>query len=1532
MLAWSIFATRLQGVVLISCTEADIPGEATSLAIAKRLLQQCLEMNVGYKKLYNDLAKALHNSATKSPGEVEEDLWSCLNGCLGRAQKANDTMIVIDGLDHCHGGEKVAKLVGHRLASLAAKHPQVQVILLSRFTEVGIDHGKQQPFAITPNHVREDLLTVIDHSFGDHKHFRSRSEHSQEKVVEQILHAAKGNFLWAILTTMLLKRETSEDGLNKAIKAAKETLLSLDETIAKLANIVDISKAESYQLTSLMLVAERPLTALELKDLLQIDLAKRHSTERKTELSYDIKATLDPLVIVHNGFVRFYHPTVRSYMLKLQEEGKRLRSRQIAHTEMLKRLLAYCNFSLSRTGDVSLSLVAKPEVAGTFSTRALLEYAVHNWILHFRSSTMYHSPEAYQLDDDLKAIFPSTTQLSLLEWACWDYEPSSVEAIKTIDLAFRIRKAVFSEQHLSVLQTLIACGNLWRKANKTMEAADCFYRASLVGQQVLNRFHSVTAACTTNFISITERMTMTSRTELVTRKERMLIYIIELHKSQHGKTHDLVIQYYKLLAQLYVDIREENKAESTWRELREIVVTRFGKGSQEEITISENLTIVLKEGDKKTDIVEYEHGIFDIITELEVWDARRIKLTIELALSYEKRDEFLLAEELFVYLWRRLTEESHQSHHHGVKIHILLLDIVIEYAHFLRRRHQCAEASNVLICIWTEYEDYEFESEVLFLRLKAVGELMRTVSLLSVAVAIFKKCVSWFKSRGMHEHKTSCEVLVTETVKEISKITTKKSASTVTTTETILLKETFESTLSRTTVTIETLSVCQSLISHYMRLEQWPEAIEATRSSLLLIWKSVISGGGTIALPKDFGTGAIDIAISLAVCHHRSGHFHEAEEIYVRIYRACRSSCRIDDERLIKACKALVQFYEEHHHWHQIIELYKELLVEHRSYLGAKSPVTVHTLYTLGSLCADHGRTDAHEYYLEIISVLNHGSHLCHPDALEAMMFVCRYHYEAGHWHRLQAVCKVLWETWKGHHSGHEKFTTDIVETLYFRYRYVLEHQSHTELSVLRHLAIEYRNTCIKVFGATAAITIKASLELAQISLQSEKHLHEAISIYDEILAQTRTTKTTSLSSTTVTIIRQRLTEAYIRVCSHDSVSTTTIGSAIRVVTERYEYLRLTYGWAHAETLVSLHEVLRLHLRSKKQESSSLVIRMLLEATVQIIITEKDSQALHDAGRTIGQIYVGCGMSSVALETIQELRLHIITGRASEHNKHGLKVDKSVGTTSFIFLIALEQVVRGVLSVSYAQAMADYLTESVLYESYNRSLGGSAITIISHTARLRAFLLCHERHSQRQMLEKQSYDIFVKKWAINARSQEIGHLFYTSLLVQIGDTIREVQIDHIACLASFTEVRGLLESGQAQKAYEVAECAFDFIERQRSYHDLHNIPTGLKLATLLACRDLEDSIVAQIDHKLRENMLELSRKVIRGVLRACTDSNIDFVRLKLHELSELVGLLGEQRNHADLDVGFHPYAYKTNLATFIISYSHRLGFFPATFI
>ena len=1485
--------------------EADVPTENSSLAIVKRLLLQMLDVDLGHKKFFTDLEVAYRASTSTDSSKVEKLLWNCLDTSLRRFQDANQVMVVVDGIDEIYGGEKAVQSVTNKLGSLSAKHPSVQVIYMSRDSALKPDKGSVSNFGISSDHTHEDLRLVIDRCLADYKHFYSRNEHQRENLVEQLLHAASGNFLWAIFTVALVKRETSDDGFIRAVKAVKEAPPSLDAIIARLVNTLDFNKPDTGLLLSSMLVATRPLTTIEMKLLAEIDVTKQYLRERKTDIKHDINVTFGSLVNIQNGFVRFYHSAVRSHLLQVQEEGKKLRSRKSAQSDMATRLLGYCHFTLAVVKDPVFDLTGQIDAGKVFSKHALLEYAARNWTIHFRSSTMCHDHEALHLTEEFKAMFPSTTQLALLEWACWSLD--TFEAIKSFDLSLRVRQAALSDHHVSVLQSLIICGNIWRDTTHTTKAADCFYSASKIGQQTLSKYHGVIASCTTAFLTIIESISTSTRTELVTRKEEMLIYTIEMYRYQHGKTHDLVIRYSKMLAQLYVEIHEEHRAETIWRELREVMIIRFGKGSEEETSISENLTIVLKKGDKKTDVVEYEQGIFEIITELEVWNIRRIKLTIELALSYEARGEFLMAEELFIFLWRRLTEQCHHSHHHhGVDIHIHLIEVVIEYVRFLRRCNRSEEASSVLICIWTEYEEYDFESETIFLRLKVVGELMRAVGLLSVAVSVFKKCWAWFKAHSKHEHTASCEVLISETVEEITTVTTSTTVTKATTTtimsETVM-KETFESTISRSTVTTETISVCKSLTSHYMKMEQWSLAIDVTRRSLLQIWKSVVSGSGTIALPKDFGAGAIDIAIKLAICHHRSHHYHEAEEIYVRIYRACRNSCRIDDERLSKASTVLIRFYEEHKHWHKMIEIYRELLIEYRGHLGASHHLTIRTLYLLGSLTADHGHGHTHEYYEEIIKALSHDSHICHHDAVDAMIFMCRYHYEAGHWQKLRNVCKILWETWKGQHRGHDKFTVDLVEILYFRYRYVLEHHVHCELTVLRELTIEYRNTCLKVFGAAIAITIKAMVELAQICMRSEKHMHEAISIYEEVLTKTKTTTTTSIiSMTTITTVKQRLTEAYVSVCSHESVSTTTIERAIVVVLERYEHLRTTFGWSHVETLTTLREIVLLYMKSKKQESHMTVLRILVEATMQIIVREKHSQTLHEAGRTIGGIFLSCGMTQFALEIIQEMRLQIITGAASSNNKHGVKLDKSAGRLSFVFMVTLEQIVKGALAVSYSEVMADYLTESILYESYTRSLKSSATVIVGHAARLRAFLLSHERHSQREILEKQSYDIFVKKWSINAHSREIGMLFYVSLLVQIGDSIQDVQIGKIACISSVTEVRRLLESGRVQKAYEVAECALDFINHQRSYHHLQNIPAGFKLSALMAARGIDRSIVIKIDHKLRESMFELSRKIIREVLQACKDSKVDFVRLKLHELNDLVGLLGEQQNFVDLEV------------------------------
>ena len=876
-------------------------------------------------------------------------------------------------------------------------------------------------------------------------------------------------------------------------------------------------------------------------------------------------------------------------------------------------------------------------------------------------------------------------------------------------------------------------------------------------------------------------------------------------------------------------------------------------------------------------------------------------------MSYESRKEYWKSEELYITLWRRLIERCHHpGHHHGVEIHIYAIDVVIEYVRFLRRGHRHQEAANILICIWSEYEEYHFESETLYLRLKIIGELMQSVSLFTIAITIFKKCLAWFKSHGKVEHIASVDLLITQTIDQI--VTTTSTTSTTTTTTTtssteVVMTETFESTLKRKEVSSETISICKSLISYHMRLEQYSEAVQVIKQSLTVIWRFIVSGNGTIALPSDFGGDAVDIAIDLAICHHRCHHYHEAEEIYIRIYHACRNSCHVEDARFVKCSGALLRFYEEHKHWRQIIEIHEELLIRYRKTFGASHKLIIKTLYTLGALCSDHSHGTPRQYYEEIIMVLNRGLTVCHVDALDAMFVMCRVHYEAGHWHESRIVCKVLWETWVHHHHGHDKFTMDFVQTLYLRYRYVLEHHEVCEYSVLRQLTVEYRQTCIKVFGATATISIEASIQLAEICLRSETHIHEAISIFEEVLTVTRTSSSTTIvSTTTLTKIKKSLTKAYVSVCSHSSTSVATIERAVVMIRERFDSLKITLGWAHAETLTCLRDYAMLQLKIKKQETHSTIIHVLSETCIEIIKKETHSKTLHEAAKSLGSIYVSCGLMDQGCTMVDDVRIQIVSGISKDGSSH--KLGTTVGKESYVFLVSFEQIVRG-YTVSYSEFMASLLTETILYESYHRSVRAekNVTVILTHAARLRSFLAAHVRSFQKTQVERDAFKIFIKKWQSTIKcTDNVSFTFFLALLDELDNADSDAQIGNVACASSIAVVRKLLNERRIQDAYEVANCALDFITSQRGFHLLRNVGYGFKLSALMVGRGLDAPLQPDINPKLFENMHELSRKIIRQVLQACKDSNINFVRLKLHELNDLAGLLGEQQNFADLEV------------------------------
>lgn len=495
--------------------------------MVKKLNLQLLESNIGDTKFFKALVEA-HERHSGDHGKLEEALWHALDVGFNFIPPENNLMLVIDGVDkeELRDGESSVQTIRERLRVVTSKHKNIKAIALSR-EAIFPEDTRVHKLVITLDHVHSDVEHVTEHYLQKYSHFREiKSEFEREKLVEKLVHASKGNFLWAFLTVGLLKRETSQKGFLEAVEAIKAHPKSLDETIDRIIDTLDFKKEDTKYLLSWLPITERPLTTAEIKCLLEVDLKSSSSAERKTGIKEIISSACSSLVVIQNEIVRIRHSAIRTRLIHLQKaENGKLLSRSAAHDELVLRILAYCNFTLTKAYEPTFEYIDPVDVDDLFHKHFLLDYAVRNWTLHFRHSTMHKSETSFRFPENMKTIFPASTQLALLEWTCWEAQSSSHEAISMHTLALRLREAIFTEKHESVLQNLIICGTFHRKLSRTKEAAGCFYRASHVGQAILRKYSTITTTCSTLFLTVTESITVTSRTEIVTRKEEVSSFL-----------------------------------------------------------------------------------------------------------------------------------------------------------------------------------------------------------------------------------------------------------------------------------------------------------------------------------------------------------------------------------------------------------------------------------------------------------------------------------------------------------------------------------------------------------------------------------------------------------------------------------------------------------------------------------------------------------------------------------------------------------------------------------------------------------------------------------------------------------------------------------------------------------------------------------------------------------------------------------------------------------------------------------------------
>ncbi|KAL7910537.1 hypothetical protein GGI35DRAFT_371018 [Trichoderma velutinum] len=1506
----------------------DSPDRATPSAFLKNILFTLLEQNISNVAVYKAIAEAFqHHSARKDSEPTEAVLWKAFNRCLAAIHIQQASIVIV--LDDCDEIVGIHEDFYSKLQECTARLP-VQVIAFCRSIPDPVQVYARQ---IETSKVREDIRSYIRDSLSRSRSFRHLSRQESDNILKSMAIKAGGDWLWAFYAVQLISKEKSKATI---IQTSHELGPKTSDVLLKVIESLELEKNHDLKtLLSIMLVATMPLTVVEMEKLLSIDL-QRQAMSVGPDVASLISKSLCDLVIIKDGYLHFRTKTVQSF-IKENLATMLLPSEDETQRQFTMLILLYVKFALKEAGDISPDTLDYGYVLSLFSADSLLGYVVQNWVEHFQASG-FTGPEVSE-------VFPNSITFALLERTCWTRIYTKEQLVINHKFAFQIRQECFQDREIVVIHNLVTLGYIYLNVlGLKTDASLYFYEAAKLGKQILSDTSTIVKECMEAFfdcvtgIEINESTDVftthnNQRIDIFTWYEEMLQLAIEIHTRKHGGHSDEVISWYQKLAKFYTDVKREEQAMGIYREIHVILTAREGKESNRVKQMNAyfaTLDIVLN-GAPVDKVGELEEMIFETSQNIEITDFRCIELWMRLARSYEScenLEHLSNAERLYVSLWQRITADHAPVT--MVDIHLIRIDIALEYARFLSQHNRVQEACSILICLWAEYQKYTLESERIIIRIRGVAEECRKAGLSSIAVSMLTKVLESFSTYGSNEEVQKTVLLMNRVVEEVSDTTVTKntSAAAVVTEETeSVVKRLFERLIDEyehDKADTSLFSAVKALISLYNQQNNWREAEAALKRTLQLTWKEILTDSSDVRLCKHSMEECIAVARRLADCYSAQKLFEMAEKIHLQIFYAC-ISVKLEEnlgteenpltgaQLFMEAIAILVAFYEEHHRHREVIDIYTHILAKYEHELGEKHELTIKTLYFIADYYERLGLDTAYSYYEKIVTLLNESVNYCHHDAIKAALALS-IHYDAHRfWDRLQSICTVLWETilrLRGQRDFEieHQVTGKDVASIYQKYSHVLDFHGREDFSKLYNIAVEYKDIISEYYYNNPELVINALITLAKICETHDEHHEESIKNYEQVLDKLKTIETTdTIEEITVETVKKRLSRMYVTIVKGSQKKTFSLERAIEISLETYHQYKAAFEDYPEQTMHQLDCVILLYQQMDTEESRKLMQELLVESAQYIITAAAVNLTLFHAATSLAALFVNANLIQSGKDLLEEMRKTVIYGEKFSNNGIRVELNSQTRKAVFIFLIAfghgLDQHAE---NLSYSKVMSEIVLESLLYEEYSRISKEKAIVevILQYGARLRRFWQTYQREEFIKILDEDLMDRFKTTYSqyfeINC-NKEVKEGFYYGLMGELGKDRPTINFDFDTIMLEFgnNHVKHLLDNGRFDNASQVGRCMMRFSGEKRLYHDRRRIRYGYILAQYLVGigtprpDDPNDTYGAI--------MTETSQSIMHDVITAFDALEIDFETLRAEDLVSLINLLHAQGNHEQLE-------------------------------
>jgi anion-transporting ArsA/GET3 family ATPase len=1504
---------RQQYDTLFCSLSPDIPTAATSLAVVKSLLFQLLNLRIGNMNMYWALFKAYNQCRNSEDVKAyEECLWQALTEALQHpAAGSNELVIVVDGLDEiaesksasiqAMGGFSSTGLL-EKLAKVTKQGRGVRLITMSSSVKLssstmGIQHE------ITRDDVRDDLHAVALRALMHNHHFHSQRALEQEQLLDRIIQSANGSFLRVTLICELLNGQKSPDALSKTMDGFESSKPSVSDLIVSLIKQLNPNN-DAKTMLAWVLAAERPLTIDEIHTLFSVDVQQGTVSDKGINVN-EMFRTLEPLFTLHQRIVRFKHPVIHSTLHDLAASGKVPIPLQDSETDLLLRVLAYTKSVLKDSKSEPTFEISDPSTPDKlFKQHRFLEYAVRYWVLHLQQSPLAPKESGeFKPTTELKKVFPDTTMLSILESNCWNLQLPIPQVLDLQRLVSKVRETLFTKNHPAVLQTYLSIATCYMMVSNTTQIAKYLYICTVISKETLSPIHPLTIECASQFLSVTETQTSSSRTEIMTHREQILMVLITAYEKQYGSSSELVIKTRQQLLHLYESL---NETENALKISRLIEIHESGSShSKDDYWESGGVVINQMPRPNHTDI----HGSILGSDEIEeestsIMTISAIEAQLSVIQQHLHRKEFQQAERLYVELWMEVSSKCRTVM--TTEWHEKNIEIATSYSQFLKNQKRISESTAVLSSIWQQYESHQLSySESIVSRLTRVAKEMRSMNAHAQALSIFKFASSYYHSVNRQETQEYREITheLSQTSSELVQHSLASSSSVTSTTTTIsqsVFQDVFFTTISSsTTLESSTVELSKKLTAEYMAKSDYTAAINVIHATLKRSWSSFLASSiHDVAMATSFVQESVQLVERLAECYLHMRQLDKVDDVYNRFFRAVLVTEKVDQAIFEKAKNLLINFYDKHGYVGKAISVFQEILVVYRARLGHTHESTIQTLYILAQRCRAHPRNHGYwlDYYLQILVALNKESDVCHKRALDALQVVTVTYWEDRRYAEAVTFYKVLWNTFVRQNKEHKIFVdTKFVETLYERYYQCLE-ETKANWSEMYKVTKEYRETSIAIFGAESTIAVNATLSLAQVAQSSEQHMSEAISLY-EAVSQSGTQVTTT---TTVTEINNTLSSLYLKQMhssSSSSMKSETISRALSIRESHFHEATQQYGYSHESSLTSLRELATLYSR---QQKTDVAMKQISKTVSEIVSKETSSQKQIESAASIASTLLVIGQASTAHSMVQELHRQICAKDSRYASKWSFDLTKT-SRTSLAFLASLQYHLRKDLSITFSEIYADLTMEYLYWVQFHQTLqnNDSLTNILLAAAPLRYYLRRNDNKDMISVVEDQAVDLFVKRDAQDLKdfSKESPRIFIIGILDYLGsgrnkDFIRSV------ILSSNRSVSQLTKEKKFREAYDIANLGFLFANKHDGYNGPRAIGMGFKLASLLVGRDSDEKCP---DAALRKKMLALSNRIVKRILEICKNLKINFAHIQLYELSQLSALLGEQEDYETLE-------------------------------